>query len=171
MGLLLLPKYVSFQAPQFFSKSRIYPSELACFLRKRKEREKKKKSPHSLERRSGIKLCEEGNVSWHPGWVQERHWQWDKAESVCSQTPPRAGKKHARGLQGQSLRGGGSWFTPSRMAEHAWVLHWGGLSRKSTLTEQQRGSRQRGMRSLPAGHPLRGQRERSRPTLREPGYF
>lgn len=74
IGLLLLPKHVSFQALQFFCKSPPYPSESAYFLQKRKRKEKKNlKSPHKSERRSGIKRCEERSVSWHPGWVQEKH--------------------------------------------------------------------------------------------------
>jgi len=40
-------------------------------VKKRKRKKNFKKSPHSSERSSGIKGCEEGSVRWHPGWVRE----------------------------------------------------------------------------------------------------
>lgn len=40
--------------------------------------------------------CEKGNVSWHSGWVQGRHWGWDKAGSVCCQTASQRGRERAQ---------------------------------------------------------------------------
>lgn len=104
------------------------------------------KTPHNSER-SAIKRCEEGDTSWHPGWVQERHTASGMKLSVLPNTSPVRERKMPGSCRGEILSV--SRFVPhGRLDTRGFCT--GEIKPQTHSDRAAKSSRQSGVRLLPA---------------------
>lgn len=132
---------------------------------------KKKRKPFTTQREEAEQKVARETFPGIQAGCRKVTGNWIKTESVCSRSPPSAGKEHAWGLHRGESRGGSSQFAPSRAvsSHRAWILD-EEIKPQTHSDRAATGSRQSGLSSLLAVLRRKtspGAAGRSRPALRE----